>query len=289
MNEKRYDLHMHTYYSDGRASPRELLEHAASLGLAGVAITDHDNARGAREAEPVAAALGLTLVPGMEFSCYWRGHTGHGGGPDVDVLGYFLDLDSPELKRFEEAALKNLQGRVLTCLENLNERGYPLTLEEVQAENPRYSGFVQLIQALHHRYGLSRDAALALLDQAWRNTGRFRFHIDEVINVIHAANGVAVLAHPSILEHNGEVIGRESVAALVEMGLDAVEVYHHRLDEAMRAHFLALAKVFSLPVTGGSDEHGWPRGFPRMASETVGAAGLAKLKARRPETRAPPP
>ena len=90
---------MHTYYSDGRASPREVLEHAARLGLAGVALTDHDNARGAREAGPVAAALGLKLIPGMEFSCYWRGHTGHGGGPDVDVLGYFLDCGQSGVKK----------------------------------------------------------------------------------------------------------------------------------------------------------------------------------------------
>ena len=281
MNEKRYDLHMHTYYSDGRASPRELLEHASHLGLAGVAITDHDNARGTREGEPIAAALGLTLIPGMEFSCYWRGHTGHGDGPDVDVLGYFLDLDSPELKMFEGEALGDLHTRVLKCLENLGELKHPLTLEEVQAENPRYSGFVQLIRALHHRYGLSRDAAIELLDRAWRSTGRFRFHIGEVINVIHAAGGVAVLAHPSILKKDGEVIGRESVAELLELGLDAVEVYHHRLDETMRAHFLSLAEALDLPVTGGSDEHGWPRGFPRMASETVGAAGLERLKGLR--------
>ncbi len=281
MNEKRYDLHMHTYYSDGRASPRELLEHASHLGLAGVAITDHDNARGAREGATTAAALGLTLIPGMEFSCYWRGHTGHGDGPDVDVLGYFLDLDTPELKKFEEEALGDLHNRVLKCLENLDALGSPLTLDEVRAENPRYSGFVQLIQALHHKHGLSRDDAIELLDQAWQDTGRFRFHIDEVINVIHAAGGVAVLAHPSILKREGEVIGRESVAELLELGLDAVEVYHHRLDETMRAHFLALAEALDLPVTGGSDEHGWPRGFPRMASETVGAAGLERLKGLR--------
>ena len=281
MNEKRYDLHMHTYYSDGRASPKELLEHASRLGLAGVAITDHDNARGAREGEFIAAALGLTLIPGMEFSCYWRGHTGHGDGPDVDVLGYFLDLDNPELKKFEEEALGNLRTRVLKCLENLNALGSPLTLDEVRAENPRYSGFVQLIQALHHKYGLSRDDAIDLLDKAWRSTGRFHFHIDEVSNIIHAAGGVAVLAHPSILKKGGEVIGRESVAELLELGLDAVEIYHHRLGEAMRAHFLALAELFDLPVTGGSDEHGWPRGFPRMASETVDAAGVARLRGSR--------
>ena len=153
-------------------------------------------------------------------------------------------MDSPELKSFEEAALADLQGRVVRCLENLNKTGYPLTPEEVRAENPRYSGFVQLIRALHHKHGLSRDAAIDVLDKAWRGAGRFRFHVDEVINTIHAAGGVAVLAHPSILERNGEVIGRESVAELVEMGLDAIEVYHYRLDEAMRAHFLALARDF---------------------------------------------
>ncbi len=47
-------LQMHTYYSDGKYSPAELLHYAASIGLETMAIADHDNANGVREALPLA-------------------------------------------------------------------------------------------------------------------------------------------------------------------------------------------------------------------------------------------
>jgi len=40
------DLHMHSYYSDGRHSPEEIVNHAHKIGLEAIAITDHDNAQG---------------------------------------------------------------------------------------------------------------------------------------------------------------------------------------------------------------------------------------------------
>jgi 3',5'-nucleoside bisphosphate phosphatase len=36
------DLHLHTTHSDGRWTPREVVEQAAARGLAAIAITDHD-------------------------------------------------------------------------------------------------------------------------------------------------------------------------------------------------------------------------------------------------------
>ncbi|MGO8946327.1 MAG: PHP domain-containing protein [Ktedonobacterales bacterium] len=65
------DLHLHTWYSDGRASPADVLAQAHALGLMTIALTDHDNARGAREAAPLAARLGIELVPAIELTCRW--------------------------------------------------------------------------------------------------------------------------------------------------------------------------------------------------------------------------
>jgi hypothetical protein len=51
------DLHTHTIYSDGRATPAEIIDHALHLGLHALAITDHNNGRGAREGERIARTL----------------------------------------------------------------------------------------------------------------------------------------------------------------------------------------------------------------------------------------
>jgi predicted metal-dependent phosphoesterase TrpH len=70
---------------------------------------------------------------------------------------------------------------------------------------------------------------------------------------------------------------------LVDAGLDGIEVHHHKLNSAARRHFENLARRFGLLVTGGSDEHGWPQGFPRLGSQPVGpgAARAVQLRAKR--------
>lgn len=270
---------MHTYYSDGRASPRELLEHAAAIGLKTVAITDHDNTRGTRAAQPIAKELGLNLIPAMEFSCYWPGYTGHGGGPDVDVLGYFIDLEHPRLRAFEETLMKGMLERAEACCDHLCKTGYTLELQDILARSPHYTGFLSLAYTLADKHGLPVEEAHHHIDQAWKAAGAREANIADVIELIHEAGGAAVLAHPSIIHRDGVLLDKIGMAELVEMGLDGVEVFHYRLNEAQREHFAGLAHAFGLPITGGSDEHGWPEGFPRMGSEPVTPEMVAALQA----------
>lgn len=69
----RGDLHTHTWYSDGRSSPAELLRAAWAVGLDFVAITDHDNWRGGAEAASLAEALPIVALAGEEVT-FERGH-----------------------------------------------------------------------------------------------------------------------------------------------------------------------------------------------------------------------
>ena len=102
------DLHTHTYYSDGRASPAELAERAAALGIKVLAIADHDSARGAREALPIAEQLGIRLIPAMECTCRWDACRMSPEESDIDVLGYFVDLES---SAFHQVLPAHLPGR----------------------------------------------------------------------------------------------------------------------------------------------------------------------------------
>jgi predicted metal-dependent phosphoesterase TrpH len=86
----RSDLHLHTCYSDGRASPQELVEHAALLGMQTTAITDHDNARGSRQARPFAEQLRISLVPAVELTCRWNASQAPPGKSDIREKGPIL-------------------------------------------------------------------------------------------------------------------------------------------------------------------------------------------------------
>jgi 3',5'-nucleoside bisphosphate phosphatase len=134
------DLHLHTNYSGGRASPQELVEHAASLGMQTIAITDHDNARGSRQARPFAEQLGIILIPAVELTCRWDASQSPPGKSDIDVLGYFLDLDKPEFQAFESQLMDDFHERTDIGCRYLSAIGYPITREDVLKENQHYAG-----------------------------------------------------------------------------------------------------------------------------------------------------
>lgn len=264
------DLHSHTYYSDGRFSPSEVIEAAARKGVRILAITDHDNSRGSREAAPLAQAAGIELIHAVEFTTRWPGAELPPTDANVDVLGYYLDPKNSELRAFEEAALNDLHQRISGCCARLSENGYPLRMDDIFIENPRYGGAMQMIQALLHKgYAPTWKDAMRLMDSVWLTARDTPFTIKGTIEQIHLAGGVAVLAHPSIVRPRGQQLSAASLRELVDAGLDGIEIYHHRLTEADRAHFLSLARTFNLLVTGGSDMHGWNRGFEDLGGQAV--------------------
>jgi predicted metal-dependent phosphoesterase TrpH len=79
------DLHIHTTYSmDGTASVREVLESAVRAGLDVIAVTDHNEVRGALEAREMSTRFGVEVVPGVEVST----RDGH-------LVALFVEQDIP--------------------------------------------------------------------------------------------------------------------------------------------------------------------------------------------------
>jgi len=281
------DLHIHTTCSDGQEPPEAVLQRCAALGLKTVALTDHDNANGVRAARSLARELGLRLVAGIETTCRWDAcHTRPGEG-DIDVLGYFVDVDDAGFRAFERAALDDITERIAACCDRLTAAGTPVSLDEVFARNPDYAGLQHLIHLIQDRgYAPAWQDAWALMMRGWVQVRLSRFTIDQVIDRIHRAGGVAVLAHPTMVTCDDRWLQAGQMAALVEMGLDGLELYHYRLDAAARAHFAALARRFGLLVTGGSDAHGWFDNWKRLGAEPVTDEMLAALEARHVAWRA---
>src|SRR5512143_2171264 len=134
------DLHIHTWFSDGKFSPEEILQSAARIGLKAFAITDHDNANATRHLRGLAPGTlpDIEIVPAIEFTTTWPGLDLLPGGSDVDLLAYFVDLDSEALKTLEKAEQEDMAQRIAAGCERLTEAGYPLTMDEVWAENRRF-------------------------------------------------------------------------------------------------------------------------------------------------------
>ena len=268
------DLHLHTYYSDGRASPAEVLRHAASIGLKTVAISDHDSLKAMRESINMAAELGLELIPAIELTTRWVLCSSRESRDDpsleVDLLGHYVDPGNQEFLSFVQASFNDIRQRVSECCDRLTRAGYPITIHDVEAENPRYPGPMRIISTLEHKgYANSWNNAIPLFTAQWPYVRPPKLSIEDAIQAIHTAGGISVLAHPIAVRCNEEWLQAEQLAPLVDAGLDGLEILHPSMDKEARQYFRSLAKQFELVETGGSDDHGWPGGFSRMGSELV--------------------
>ena len=101
MSKYRVDFHIHTKFSDGQASPAEIVDAAKALGYHQIAITDHDGIDGLPEALEEGRRVDLTVIPGMELA------TETASGTELHILGYGMDLADKTLL----AAMKELSRR----------------------------------------------------------------------------------------------------------------------------------------------------------------------------------
>ena len=277
----RCELHAHSTYSDGSATPRQLVERAAALGLQALAITDHDTACGARVAARYARDLGIELIPAIEFTARWDECRQAGWSGEVDVLGYFVDLDDAGLQVAEAAATGDIAARMADCCASLTRAGYPVTMDEVYALNPRYAGMRFLRELLVRKgYVASEAEAGRLVHEHWLRVRPCALTLAQQIRAIHEAGGVAILAHPGHIRPDGQWLQPEHIEALLALGLDGLEAYHRSHDEATRAHFLVLAERYGLLVSGGSDEHGWSPDLPLLGTAPVTREMVEALRAR---------
>lgn len=104
----KIDFHCHSYYSnDAISSPKELIENALKKGLDGIALTDHNTAKGWNEAITAAKELGALLVLGEEIKTERNGET------VGDVLGLFLQKEIKSREPFEVMKEIKSQGGIV--------------------------------------------------------------------------------------------------------------------------------------------------------------------------------
>jgi predicted metal-dependent phosphoesterase TrpH len=256
------DLHLHTTWSDGRWEPRRVVEEAAASGLAAIAITDHDVIGGLAEAAQAAGEHGIGLLTGVELTADWNGRTVH-------MLGYGVDPASPVLTAALERGRDLMAAHVEEVLAALERAGTPLTADDLSRYRVRYASGAALVLAMVQQ-GILRKAknGAALLKLASREPRAYS--AVEAIDLIHAAGGLAALAHPAKIVRDRPHLPANEIRPLVEAGLDAVEVWQIVHGHAEREHYQAVAQELGLLVVGGSDCHGPRQKYgPRIGSQQV--------------------
>lgn len=243
---RRVDLHAHTTFSDGLLTPEQLVARAIDKRLAAVAVTDHDTVEAIPRAH-VAAGTTIELVPGIEMSTAFE-------GADLHILGFYLDPDHAPLRERLARFQRDRRERALAIVSRLRSMGVPVEMDVVlELAGPGVVGRPHVAEALI-RAGLATnfdDAFERFLGtQAPAYVPRPAFSPEEAIALIHAADGVSVLAHPGAQMPDG-VIERLHAA-----GLRGIEVWHPQHGAATMRRYRALADRLGMLATGGSDFHG---------------------------------
>lgn len=265
------DLHMHSSASDGRLSPTEVVEAAIRGRLDVIALTDHDTVAGVEEAREAARGRALHVVPGLEVSTTWD-------ETELHILGYFVDLSDPALRRHGAEAGERRRRRLEEMVRRLRGQGVTVAFEtvvEMAGDDVASLGRPHLARALEEA-GYVDEPAEAF-DRFIGNDHPAYIPTrlvdpESAIAMIHGAGGVAVWAHPPshLLD--------ELLPRLVAVGLDGLEAYRPRHRPEKTTRLERAASHHGLVVSGGSDWHGPDDG--ELGTFRVEAREVAKLLER---------
>lgn len=270
------DLHVHTTHSDGLLTPEEVVRLAHERGLMAIAITDHDILSGISIAKQAGQMQHVEIIPGVEISTL-------SDGQEIHILGYFIDIDHPELNDLllKQRNSRNLRNKMI--IDNLVAHGIAITEKEVQAQKSVEDqetniGRPHIAEVLIAK-GLAQTMDEAFEKYLGKNGLAYatpeRISPVEAIRVIQEAGGVPVVAHPGLYEQD------DLLPHLVDAGLKGIEVDHPDHTEEDRNKYLAFAEEYDLIVTAGSDYHGERNGIIHhadLATCTVPYIQVVKLK-----------
>ncbi|MDD3593979.1 MAG: PHP domain-containing protein [Candidatus Gastranaerophilales bacterium] len=247
----KVDLHVHSTYSDGAYTPRQVIDTAVSVGLNAISITDHDNILAYEISKSYIREKGydLEIIPGVEINTLYNGE-------EIHILGYFMDFEN---KNFQKMIKIQQQARVKQTqriVELLNKKAnIPVTMNQISnyvapggsigrphiAKAIVVAGGAQNVIEAYAKY---------INDNSPVYIRRETVTPHEAVEIIYEAGGIPIVAHPCDIDKP-----KELVEDLMNYGLRGLEAYHRKHTPAMVEYYSSMAENYGLIVTGGSDFH----------------------------------
>ena len=256
------DLHCHTKLSDGTLGIDDLIILAKNSGVTTLAVTDHDSLAGTVRATIIGERHGINVIPAVEFSA-----TDSKRKSKVHILCYLPD--TPE--RLEGLCKSNSEKRKRAARIMVAKvaNKFPVTPELImKCATGSTNIYKQHIMQALMECGYTTTIFGDLYNMLFSKDSRINVLMDatypeptEIIEAIHEAGGIAVLAHPGFYNNF------ELLEELIPQGLDGVEVWHPENSPEQQEFLIGIAKKYDLLMTGGSDFHGAYNAYPIKLGE----------------------
>lgn len=244
----KIDLHIHSNYSDGVFPPEELLKMLQQYDYDLISITDHDTIDGCIDALKLAPHFDIRMITGVEISTDINGR-------DVHILAYGFNPEDKAFRKFLQAIEKGRLNRARKIVKLLAKEGKKIDFKEVI----NLTGKFNLVGRPHIARALIEAGHCKDIKDVFDNyigEGQPCYipkpapNAPQVLDAIHKAGGIAVLAHPYIYRDD------DMIEMLIGLGLDGIEVFYSRHTDYETDHYREIADNNGLIKTGGSDFHG---------------------------------
>jgi len=246
------DLHMHSIYSDGTYTTKELVQKAVEMKMKAISLTDHDTIEGVEEMNNHCMEVSIEFINGIEFSTEFFGR-------EIHILGYFIDVTDVELIKKLEYLKKERVERTKEIIKKLNTLKINISFEEVKD-----LATSDIISRSHIALAMYKRGYVYSIKEAFLNyignTGAAyipKKNVDtlNIIELINKNKALSFLAHPKLI-NTGEKKLLEMINIFKESGLDGIETYYSYFTQKDKAYYSRIAREKGMLISGGSDFHG---------------------------------
>ncbi|MEI6222534.1 MAG: PHP domain-containing protein, partial [bacterium] len=226
------DLHTHTFYSDGKFSPSEVVQRAKANGVRALAIADHDSWEGIPEAEVEGAKLGIEILSAIEFSTHWL-------GKELHILGYGMDYRDMNILEYVEGKRARNRERVVKLVKRFQELGFVVSEEEVFSRGKnslkRVHAVLSVLEEPENEHLLRKhipsecELSVGSIWKTFLSEGKLAFvpgqetPVELIAGLVHGAGGVISLAHPGLAQWKD---AEADISQVVALGLDGIECFY---------------------------------------------------------------
>mgnify|MGYP001050179134 CR=1 FL=1 len=254
----KIDLHIHTTASDGSLPPQDILTLAIKLGIKAISLTDHDSVEGIKTLLATGNSHPIELLSGVEISA--APPPGFNLSGSIHILGYGINVEDKKLNEMLDRQQQARINRTPQIIARLNELGIEVGLIDIQAKSDNSQiGRPHIAQWL-----IENDHAASMDDAFNRYLGKgrpayiekARIPMADAIQLIRTAGGLAVLAHPGLIDVQETNLYEQLLVELMSMGLQGIEVFYPEHSPQQETFFKQLAAKLGLIISGGTDFHG---------------------------------